>query len=661
MAIVAQVALLTIGLASPQRPWVIGVEELYRLDLLPVFKRSIAIGAVTSYDRSGGNDDGFSGKYSFVRKEGDTLVLADLKGPGCIYRIHTPTPTDDPLDFYFDGETTPRLSITFNKLFSGTVYPFRRPLVDYAGGGATSYLPMPYKKSCKVVLRAKNFQFYDLNYATYPADAPVGTFDPKGNWHGVERAQEVFRGGRERDLTAFNVPPGTHLRTTTFDKTIPSFKAVTLFETKKPGRIASLRLSPAEAFAGKNRDLLLRITWDGDSTPSILCPVGDFFGYAWGKPAMGSCLVGSYNGVDYCNLPMPFDRAAKIELVSMRPGASITIHGEVVVGDTPRARDEGKFYAVWRRENPTTDGKPYTYLSAKGRGHLIGLALQAQGAESGNTFFFEGDDVTMIDGEMAIHGTGSEDSFNGGWYDVPDRWDGQFSRAFSGCLAYQRPLGRTGGYRFFVGDAYAYHSTIVQTIEHAAEKNRGTTDYCSVAYLYSDQFPPIDPKLGNPGTPEFRAARTPSTIIFSAHWTLPISSFSFADATLSRTSVPAGSQTERCLSFRAKGQDFFGLPFISFLCDMPDSGRYKVFVDVVKGPAQGTIQLFKDDTAVGDPVDLYSATPARANQIPVGQLAVLEGNNKVTFKIVGKAIASSALGFDLVNITFVKMSVRSPK
>ena len=72
---------------------------------------------VSSYDRTGGNDDGFSGKYSFIRKEGDALVIADLKGPGVIYRIWTPTPTDDYLEFYLDGvlkstDTTSPTSLT---------------------------------------------------------------------------------------------------------------------------------------------------------------------------------------------------------------------------------------------------------------------------------------------------------------------------------------------------------------------------------------------------------------------------------------------------------------------------------------------------------------------------------------------------------------------
>src|SRR4051812_10337127 len=101
-------------------PFSVGLEQLYRLDLLPSYRQSSSIGAVTSYDRSGGNDDGFSGRYSFVRREGDSLVLAALKGPGCIYRIHTPTPTDDLIEFFFDGESKPRLSLPYRELFSGS-------------------------------------------------------------------------------------------------------------------------------------------------------------------------------------------------------------------------------------------------------------------------------------------------------------------------------------------------------------------------------------------------------------------------------------------------------------------------------------------------------------------------------------------------------------
>ena len=76
-----------------------GIQDVYRLDRLPVLRESIKVASVSSYDRTGGNNDGFGGQYSFVREEKDGLVLADLQGPGVIYRIWTPTPTDDMLEF----------------------------------------------------------------------------------------------------------------------------------------------------------------------------------------------------------------------------------------------------------------------------------------------------------------------------------------------------------------------------------------------------------------------------------------------------------------------------------------------------------------------------------------------------------------------------------
>ncbi len=649
MAILAAVAS-----QAQQAPWVIGLPELHRLDLMPAFKRSVKIGAFTSYDRTEGNDDGFSGKYSFIRKEGDALVLAEVEGPGCIYRIHTPTPTDDPLEIYFDGESTPRINIPFRQLFTGTVAPFVRPLVDYAGGGYTCYVPLTFKKSCKVVLRAKSLQFYDLNYAVYPKDAPIQSFDMKAtaaDTTNLSKAKTVFDVHSSTELTAFNVPPGTKLKRQAFDSVLQPGKSLTLFQTNKGGRIAGLRLGPAEAFVGKERDIMLKVSWDGDKKPAVLCPAGDFFGYGWGKPAMGGRLVGTRDGMNYCYLPMPFDKAAKIELISLS-GTAKSIRGEIVVGDTPRKPYEGKFYAHWHRENPTTKSKPFTFFESKGRGHIVGLALQSQGMTTGNTVFFEGDDHTTVDGELVVHGTGSEDFFNGGWYDVPDRWDTQFARALSGCMAYQKYLGRTGAYRFFIGDAYSYRKSILQTIEHGPERNETPTDYCSVTYLYSQDRPTVEFKISS------KAERTvidPKDIVYSPDWAVPISSFSFREATLSRKDVPADGKTARCLSFRAQHQDFFGPPFLSLVCDLPASGKYKVYMDAVKGPEQGMVQLFRDEAPMGDVTDLFAEQPTVVRGVYLGEFYASEGANRMMFKLVGKDQRSKFYGFDLASLRCVRV------
>ena len=75
--------------------WRDEVKQLMRVDQLPRYRHGQLIDQESSYDRTGGNDDGFSGKYSYLRKEKEGLVLADFEGPGVVNRIWTPTPTED--------------------------------------------------------------------------------------------------------------------------------------------------------------------------------------------------------------------------------------------------------------------------------------------------------------------------------------------------------------------------------------------------------------------------------------------------------------------------------------------------------------------------------------------------------------------------------------
>ena len=135
---------------------------------MPKYRHNQLIEQESSYDRTGGNDDGFSGKYSFLRKETDGLVIADFKGPGVINRIWTPTPTDDMLSFYFDGENTPRLKIRFSDLFSGKVYPFVKPVCGNEVGGYYCYIPIPFNKSLKIVFEGEKIMFHQIQSRKLP-------------------------------------------------------------------------------------------------------------------------------------------------------------------------------------------------------------------------------------------------------------------------------------------------------------------------------------------------------------------------------------------------------------------------------------------------------------------------------------------------------------
>lgn len=641
--------LLPLSLAVGQETT--GIQSLYRLDSLPRFKDSVSVGAISSYDRTGGNDDGFSGKYSFVRKDPEGLVLADLKGPGVIYRVWTPTPTDETLEFLFDGETSPRIQIGFRELFLGKNPNFPAPLSGFGAGGYYCYVPIPFAKSCVVRLRADKAQFYQINYALYPPQTSIATYKPddaKAASESLARAREFFllSGG---DVSRFGLPPGASPQVLVNQVTLEPNQAVTLFQTNRGGRIIGLRLTPTDALIGKARDLVLKVAFD-QQEPAVLCPLGDFFGYAWGQPAMQSLLVGTTGSTNYCYFPMPFKNSAQIQVLSER-AQPVQLRAEIVFSDAPQTGDEGTFYAVWRRENPTRLGQPYTFLETAGRGHLVGVILQAQGMESGKTLFFEGDDCTHVDGELAIHGTGSEDFFNGGWYDVPDRWEKRISFPLSGCLGYSKHLGRTGAYRLFLGDACAFRRRILQTIEHAGNNNEIPTDYASVAFFYSDQAPAPRPSL--PPLAD-RGVHDPREIIFPTTWQTPIYAWSFDHASLTRKGEKIGNEDVRYLSLRAEGGDWFGPHFIAFTCEVPEAGLHSIYIEAVKGPAQARVQLFQNENPIGEPIDLYAASPARSGRLLLGKMTLSEGRNNIMLKLVDKNENSTALGLDITQLICVR-------
>ncbi|MFC1792961.1 glycoside hydrolase family 172 protein [Planctomycetota bacterium] len=635
--------------------WAPGIQELYRLDRLAVFKESLEVASVSSYDRTGGNNDGFGGQYSFVRKEKDGLVLADLQGPGVIYRIWTPTPTDDMLEFYFDGENEPSIRVKFRDLFLGKHPIFVRPLVGYGAGGFYSYVPLTYEKSCKVFIRAERLQFYQINYARYPKGTPIASFPKQQadeyNSH-LEKAIELF-GSYGADVSSYAVPPGGSIERFITNVRLKPSETKKIFEINHPGRIVGIHISPSGALVDKDRGIILRAYWDSDEEPAILCPAGDFVGYAWDEPATKSLLIGTANGKNYCYFPMPFDKSARIELISEgNSDKEIELQAEVLFVPIGRRENEGKFYAIWRRENPTTKGKPFTFIETEGRGHLVGFIQQSQGFKSGNTYFFEGDDQTTIDGKLVIHGTGSEDFYNGGWYDVTGRWDSKRSFPLSGCLTYKKHLGRTGGYRFLLGDAYSYRKSILQTIEHAPTDNDLLNDYCAVTFLYSRDRPTCEFTLS---APVERKVVDLKRIVFATWWNIPIDSFSYRTTTLKKNSEKLEGKDVRFLSLRAEGTDTFGHHFISFICELPVTGRYRVSIDVVKGPSQGKIQIFVDEAPVGPQVDLYATERKIVEDEYVSTLDLIEGPNRLLFKLVGKHPESQGLGLDLTNIICERM------
>lgn len=603
-----------------------GISDLYRIDLLPRYRENRIVRQISSYDTTGGNDDGFSGKYSYLRKENNNLVIADLKGPGIIQRIWTPTPTEDTISFYFDNETEPQISLKFIDLFSGNHYPFIRPISGNEVGGYYCYLPIPYKSSCKIIYKGKTMQFIQIQYSEMKDGSPISSFREQFTQKEKDALQLAVKAWSSTGKEVMDLLPSEEIKSLTSTVQIKPGETVRIFESSHGGRITGFELLPQNELNREFKDFFLRAGWDNDQVPAINCPVSDFFGYAFGKPSMRSMLSGVKNGVHYCYFPMPFEKKAYLELVSVLPpgktGREISCKITVYYTDSGKKVNEGKFYAMWKREINPEMNKPYTILERSGRGHYAATMLQAQGLNPGMTIFFEGDDVCTIDGEMRLHGTGSEDYFNGGWYALPDRWDQAFSLPIHGSLAYSIPLARTGGYRLYIPDKLPFEKNIKMTIGHGPENNNIPVDYTSVAFYYCDSAPVEN----NTPSPELLAAVKPPSLMEYWIQLLPVRALSEGAVLSTETRKDTNSGKSYSVLRLEAGRN----GYVKFELEVPGEGEYKLYLSYFKGPDCSSFAVNQRQVPINLKIDAFAGENTFVAKDYIGSLFIREGTNTIT-------------------------------
>jgi hypothetical protein len=627
--------------------------SLSRIDFLPQYRDNSLVYQISSYDTTGGNDDGFSGKYSYLRTENNNLVIADLKGSGVIQRIWTPTPSEDTIQFYFDNESKPRISFRFMDLFTGDKYPFSRPVVGNEVGGYYCYLPIPYQKSCKIVYKGKLMQFIQIQYSKNTDQNSVVSFPEKLSGKEADALTSAIKAwssyGKEVIDLSQSVSYEVKFRTATIS--VKSGEATTFFKDNNGGRIIGFEIIPQSDLNNRFKDIILRASWDDEKIAAINCPLTDFFGYAFGKPSMQSMLIGVNGKLHYCYLPMPYNKKASLELVYLKNEQNVSkemsFKVKIYYNEVKLKTNEGKLYAKWRREIDPEHGKPFTILDTKGHGHYVGTILQAQGLNSGMTTFFEGDDVCSIDGELRLHGTGSEDYFNGGWYALPDRWDQAYSLPVHGALAYSIPLARTGGYRFYISDKVSFKENIQLTIEHGPTGNDIPVDYTSVAFYYCDK-PPVENNI--PTAKLLSGTNPPSTL---EYWLdlFPIKAFS-NEASISKEEWTDSKSKVNYDVLRFSSREN---GFVKFELEVPSDGEYKLYMSYFRGPDCGAFQVNQRQIPIKKLITGYSEENTFIDKDYIGTFSVKEGTNTITVILKENPVRGENKNFVLYRVYLEKI------
>jgi len=302
------------------------------------------------------------------------------------------------------------------------------------------------------------------------------------------------------------------------------------------------------------RRVLLRCYWDGQSAPSVECPIGDFFGLGHARRKNFVTAVLQMSPADgrgfNCYWPMPFRQGARIECVNegtIKFPLYFYIDYEAYDSPAPLA-GQGYFHTQWRRENPTagwgdehaalkrlpddgatwrkmmyeggdarslntTGADNYVILDAAGSGVYCGAHLDVDVFQrQKNDWFGEGDDMIFIDGEPwppSIHGTGTED-----WHNCAFCPSVEHQAPYHGVLLYSgtkewKWKGKQSVYRYHVEDPIRFYRSIRVTIEHG-HANKLANDYASTAYYYLETpqrggppLPPVEQRLPRPDEPSY--------------------------------------------------------------------------------------------------------------------------------------------------------------
>lgn len=294
-------------------------------------------------------------------------------------------------------------------------------------------------------------------------------------------------------------------------------QTATILDVKGAGVVTHIWFTIASHDQHHLKNLVLRAWWDGESSPSVEAPIGDFFGLGLGEYFTYQSALLTVAPVKALNsyFSMPFASAAKITVTNegtKKTDALYFAADYVTLASLPD--DVGRFHAQYRqaapckgwtdnwgseggedvnaRKNLNGEGN-YVFFEATGRGHFVGVT---QAVEQNQEFWFgEGDDMIFIDGDTlpTINGTGTEDYYNGAW----DFAGQPFAYMHNGApyiVDAERIGGRYCLYRWHTESPITFEKSIKVTIEHGHANHRDDNFY-SVAYWYQSephaQFPAL--------------------------------------------------------------------------------------------------------------------------------------------------------------------------
>jgi hypothetical protein len=470
------------------------IEALYRLEWLPLLRPEVSYGMFSSYDRTGGNNDGFRGTYSRLRLEDGNSVIAEMQGAGCITRIwftHSKLREDgllalkdEHIRIFLDGNPEPAVDVPLESLFSGKLLRFPKPLVGEALGGYVCYVPISYQNGCKVVIEGDDVHFYQITYSAFSDAQDMESFSmvmDSETEENLSKAAEFWsHPGDESLLGLTNSKEISEILDLRADET----HTIDLPEGQHCVRAVMLEGDVENL--GKAMIARLQFFWDGSSSPAADLPASYLFGQAFDPDPYQSLLAGMQQDQCYAFFPMPYRKNGMLRITASEPfSCRIRILAEKMHSKDGRS---AYFHAITQKALPTQKDEYYTLLRTEGSGHYMGTYLVTE-METPQPLpeWLEGDERVFVNDVLLGHGTGTEDYFNCGWYAVKGRLNRSGAMPVHGFPVFrgnrQDGFTQAVAYRWHILDVIPFEGDLRIEIEHGPA-NDVPADYRSCAFVY---------------------------------------------------------------------------------------------------------------------------------------------------------------------------------
>jgi len=593
-----------------------------------------------------------------IRREGDSQVMVDLKGPGVLWRTWSARAGGGHIKIFIDGNAAPVIDKPFDAYFDD--YEKEYPgLAMTLSRGRNEFIPISFAKSCKVVVEKGWGMYFHCTHTLFPEETEVETFSgftPEV----VGLLKKVSDAWSERGSNPYSSVPGAASQKKTLTIQPGHTEIVSLAGA---GAVRALKVTPLalpdEKITQEDilRELTISIFWDGEKLPSVWAPLGDFFATSPGVNPFRTLPMGCIDGAFYSYWYMPYANGAQIAFTNDgKEPRKLEVELETVNLDKSVAARLLRFNAAWHCDDFTgLDARRFMrkggdrwpdwpLLVVEGKGRYVGMTEHIW---KFGGWWGEGDEKFFIDGEKypSTVGTGSEDYIGYAWAANPPFIT--FDSALA-AVSRLRPDAQedTSVCRFHVCDDLPFSTRFQGFIEVMPNSNCRPCVYDTCVYWYAKPGAknpyPIVPLAGRRHPrplPEQRDV-VPSTMRMpklhpdaiegehlkvlsigsGRHWVQDMSGYRdgqwSGDAQLIWTKGKQGEAIE-----------------IEF--PVSTTGKYELMAVFTKAGDYGIFEIAVDGKTVGKPIDLYDPKVTTTGEISLGTVQLDRGSHVLKATAIG--------------------------